>query len=212
MNSSHTSGRTRHPSTTGSAGGSGRTITEKDGSHLDTGIFGTRYLVDALAAVDRTDLAMTLLHRRDYPGFGFQIAHGATTSWEQWLYRASMDTHDHAMFAGVNTSLYTVLAGIRPAQPGYRRIDVAPAVPRSLDHVSAALETVRGRVASRWRRSGGTLRLSVTIPANTTATVGVPVTARHHRVQAPDGARQTEATERTAGYRVGSGTWTFTVS
>lgn len=188
-----------------------RTIVGHDAGHLDTGIFGTRYLVDALARIDRVDLAMTMLHQRTYPGFGFQLAHGATTTWEQWLYSSSMETHDHAMFAGVNTSLYTVLAGIRPTRPGYREIAVEPAVPASLDHVSASQETVRGRVASSWRKAGGTLRLTVTIPANSRAVVRVPLAEKGDRVQAPTGARRTGTADRAVSYRVGSGTWTFTV-
>ncbi|MFD8158538.1 family 78 glycoside hydrolase catalytic domain [Streptomyces malaysiensis] len=188
-----------------------RTIVEHDDSHVDTGIFGTRYLVDALARVGRIDLAMTMLHQRTYPGFGFQLAQGATTTWEQWLYRSSMETHDHAMFAGVNTSLYTVLAGIRPTEPGYREIAVEPRIPASLDQVSAAQETVRGHVASSWKKTGGTLRLTVTIPANSRAVIRVPLTTGGHHVQAPVEARKTQVSEQAVAYRVGSGTWTFTV-
>ncbi|GAA2330685.1 alpha-rhamnosidase [Streptomyces violaceusniger] len=188
-----------------------RTIVEHDGGHLDTGIFGTRYLVDALARTGRIDLAMTMLRQRTYPGFGFQLANGATTTWEQWLYRSSMETHDHAMFAGINASFYTVLAGIRPTEPGYRDIAVEPRIPDSLDQVSAAQETVRGRVASSWKKTRGTLRLTVTIPANSRAVVRVPLTDEDHRVQAPTEARKTQVTDQAVSYRVGSGTWTFTV-
>ncbi|WP_442805336.1 family 78 glycoside hydrolase catalytic domain [Streptomyces sp. GMR22] len=188
-----------------------RTIVEHDDGHLDTGIFGTRYLVDALARTGRIDLAMTMLHQRTYPGFGFQFANGATTTWEQWLYRSSMETHDHAMFAGINASFYTVLAGIRPTEPGYRDIAVEPRIPGSLGQVSAAQETVRGRVASSWKKAGGTLRLTVTIPANSRAVVRVPLTDEDRRVQAPTGARRTQVTDQAVSYRVGSGTWTFTV-
>ncbi|WP_449343562.1 family 78 glycoside hydrolase catalytic domain [Streptomyces rugosispiralis] len=188
-----------------------RTIVERDGGHLDTGIFGTRYLVDALARTGRIDLAMTALHQRTYPGFGFQLTHGATTTWEQWLYRSSMETHDHAMFAGINTSFYTVLAGIRPTEPGYRDITVAPQIPASLDQVSAAQETVRGRVASGWKKTRDTLRLTVTIPANSRAVVRVPLSDGDHRVQAPTEARKTQVSDQAVAYRVGSGTWVFTV-
>ncbi|MBD3005363.1 family 78 glycoside hydrolase catalytic domain [Streptomyces sp. 5-10] len=188
-----------------------RTIVEHDGGHLDTGIFGTRYLVDALACTGRIDLAMTMLHQHTYPGFGFQLANGATTTWEQWLYRSSMETHDHAMFAGINASFYTVLAGIRPTEPGYRDIAVEPRIPDSLDQVSAAQETVRGRVASSWKKTRGTLRLTVTIPANSRAVVRVPLTDEDIRVQAPTEARKTQVTDQAVSYRVGSGTWTFTV-
>ena len=90
-----------------------------DGGHLDTGIFGTRYIVDALASIGRIDVATGVLGQESYPGFGFELAHGATTPWEQWTYAAGMLTHDHAMFGGINTSLYTQLAGITPSSPGY---------------------------------------------------------------------------------------------
>jgi alpha-L-rhamnosidase len=188
------------------------TIVHKNGGHLDTGIFGTRYLVDALAAIGRTDLAMTALDQTSYPGFGFEIAHGATSSWEEWLYSSSMETHDHAMFAGVNASLYTVLAGIRPASPGYGTIAVAPQTPPGLDHVSASLDTVRGRVASAWTRTEGGLTLTVTIPANATAVVRVPLPAGPRpAVHAPAGAAPAGTNATAASYTVGSGTWHFRV-
>jgi alpha-L-rhamnosidase len=164
------------------------TILTKDRGHLDTGIFGTRYLVDVLAKLGRLDVAMTILHQPTYPGFGFEISHGATTSWEQWLYDSAMETHDHAMFAGINASLYTELGGIKLTSPAYRTVTIAPEIPASLPRVSAALETVRGRIASEWSQTAHTIKLSVTIPVGTTATVVLAGTTRI----------------------VGSGHWTFT--
>ncbi|HWO65963.1 MAG TPA: family 78 glycoside hydrolase catalytic domain [Umezawaea sp.] len=186
------------------------TILTKDGGHLDTGIFGTRHLVDALARIGRVDVAMTVLHQETYPGFGFEIAHGATTSWEQWLYNSSMETHDHAMFAGVNASLYTVLGGIEPTSPGYRTVTIAPQAPAGLDHVSASVDTVRGAVSSSWRRTGGEFTLTVTVPVNTTATVVVPLQG-DHRIRATTGAEPVGVDGGTARYEVGSGRWTFRV-
>jgi alpha-L-rhamnosidase len=186
------------------------TILHKNGGHLDTGIFGTRYLVDALAAINRIDIAMTVLNQTSYPGFGFQIGKGATTSWEQWLYSAGMQTHDHAMFAGINWSLYTQLAGITPASPGYQAIAIRPQVPDSLDHVAATLETVRGTVGSTWTKSASAFRLTVTIPVNATATVHVPLFGHGaDRVAIPDGAVLLKTGADDAVYSVDSGRWTF---
>ena len=175
-----------------------------NGGHLDTGIFGTRYIVDALASIGRIDVAMTVLGQESYPGFGFELAHGATTPWEQWTYAAGMLTHDHAMFGGINTSLYTQLAGITPASPGYRTVRIAPQVPSSLDHAAASIDTVRGTVASAWTKSADSLRLEVTIPPNATATVRVPL-GPGQGVSTPEGA------ERIGDgvFAVGSGQWTF---
>ncbi|MBS2531397.1 family 78 glycoside hydrolase catalytic domain [Catenulispora sp. NF23] len=59
------------------------TIVTGNAGHLDTGIFGTRYLMDALADIGRTDLAMTVLDQTTYPGYGFEIRQGGTTDWEE---------------------------------------------------------------------------------------------------------------------------------
>jgi hypothetical protein len=150
------------------------TIQNHDGGHLDTGIFGTRYLLDALARINRLDVAMTMLDQRTYPGFGYEISRGATTSWEEWLYSSSMETHDHAMFAGINASLYTQLAGIQPASAGYAAVTIAPQIPPSLATVSASLKTVRGTISSRWTRSSTGFTLDVSIPSGMSATVVIP--------------------------------------
>jgi alpha-L-rhamnosidase len=183
-----------------------KTILVDNGGHLDTGIFGTRYLVDALAAIGRIDVAMTVLGQTSYPSFGFELAKGATTPWEQWTYAAGMLTHDHAMFGGVNASLYTQLAGIAPASPGYRQVAIAPQVPPGLGHVSASLDTVRGTVSSEWWQAD-TLRLDVRIPANVTATVRVPV-APGQSVIAPEGAQRVGEHL----YAVGGGAWSFSTA
>jgi len=182
-------------------------LVDNDG-HLDTGIFGTRYLVDALAAIGRIDVAMTVLDQRTYPSFGFEIGKGATTPWEQWTYAAGMLTHDHAMFAGINASLYTELAGIKPTSAGYQTVTIEPHVPDGLDHVSASIDTVRGEVASSWRKSGKAFHLAVTVPVNATATVYVPLLGAHHST-ANHGAKLVRIQGDEAVYTVGSGHWQF---
>jgi alpha-L-rhamnosidase len=171
------------------------TVLNTNGGHLDTGIFGTRYLVDALARVNRVDVAMTMLSQKTYPGFGYEISRGATSSWEEWLYSSNMETHDHAMFAGVNASLYTQLAGIRPAAPGYAASLIEPQAPAGLSHVAATIDTAYGKIAVSWWKTAKAFDLDVTIPVNTTATVSLP----------------TAGGGRTA-HAVGSGHWHFHVT
>ena len=190
------------------------TILNGNGGHLDTGIFGTRYLMDALAAIGRTDLAMTALNQTTYPSYGYEIGEGATTDWEEWTYASSMESHDHAMFSGINASLYTQLAGITPAGPGYSTVSIAPQIPAGLQHVAASIDTVRGTVASSWSVSAGKVTLDVTIPVGATATVQVPNFGQGNSttVSPAAGAVQQSATGTETTYTVGSGTWEFTGS
>jgi alpha-L-rhamnosidase len=187
-------------------------ILTTDSGHLDTGIFGTRYLVDALARINRVDVAMTALDQKTYPGFGYEISRGATSSWEEWLYSSNMETHDHAMFAGVNASLYSQLAGIRPAAPGYSASSITPKAPPGLSHVAASIDTAYGRLAVSWSKTARTFDLDVTIPVNTTATISVPALTGFRDVIAQPGARLVPATDGRTAYAVGSGHWHFHVT
>ena len=117
-----------------------------------------------------------------------------------------METHDHAMFAGVNASLYTQLAGIAPASPGYRDVRIDPQVPPGLAHVSASQDTVRGTVAAEWWQTD-TFRLDVRVPANVVATVHVPHPAGQ-LVLAPAGAQRVGEDL----YRVAGGDWSFSTA
>jgi alpha-L-rhamnosidase len=76
--------------------------------------------------------------------------------------------------------MYRVAAGINPAEPGYRRVLFAPRPGGSLTNVRAAHDSVRGRIASEWRIDGGRFKLQVDVPANTRATVRMPVSGDEH--------------------------------
>jgi len=147
---------------------------EAKNRHVDTGIYGTRYLMDVLADHGLIDLCMEMLLQRDYPGFGWQIEQGATTLWEQWSFKGGMNSHDHAMFAGIGTSFYTRLGGIKALSPGYGRVAIEPAVPAALEWAEASLDTVRGRIVSAWRKEGGRLHLTAEIPPRTAAVIRLP--------------------------------------
>jgi len=142
-----------------------------NGGHLDTGIFGTRYLFDVLIDHGLADLALAVLTRPGYPGFADQIAHGATTTWEQWSYGGSMQTHDHAMFSGPDATFFSRLGGIQPGSPGFREIVIRPTFPTVLSFVECSRQTPVGTISSHWRRTKHHLVLNVSIPANTTARV-----------------------------------------
>jgi alpha-L-rhamnosidase len=193
-------------------------VTGDDLGHLDTGIFGTRFLVDALVAAGRPDVALTALGQTSYPGFGYQIGLGATTAWEQWIYRSGMGTHDHAMFAGVNASLLSRFGGLEPLEPGYAKLRIDPELPDGLDRVAASLRTVRGEVGSAWERSGGDLSLDVTVPPNATAEVLVPVAlgGEVHESGVPaeesPGVVFGGVVDGKALYAVGSGEYSFTTA
>jgi alpha-L-rhamnosidase len=187
----------------------------RDHEHLDTGIKGTRYLFDVLIDNGFVQAAYKVLNQTTYPSYGHQISLGATTTWEQWQFSGGMETHDHDMFVGPDSTFYSRLAGIRPALPGYREILIRPVFPRGLTFVSSSLRTVMGEIVTRWRVQDG-LVLEITIPANATAVVYVPATdfrqvkeSGRPATQAA-GVRFLRMEDGCALFSVGSGSYQFT--
>ncbi|HOX84505.1 MAG TPA: family 78 glycoside hydrolase catalytic domain [bacterium] len=151
------------------------TILIDNGGHLDTGITGTRYICDVLCDQGYGDLALQIFTQDSYPGFGHQIKLGATTTWEQWYAKGEMNSHNHAMFSGPMATLFSRFGGVQPLEAGFRRFIVKPAVIDSLDWVQVIIETVRGRLQSKWQRQGKTFSLQVEVPVGAQADVHIPL-------------------------------------
>jgi alpha-L-rhamnosidase len=157
-----------------------RKIEQESKGHIGTGLVGAQWLMRTLSDNGRADVAYEIATQRTYPGWGYMIEKGATTIWELWngdTADPAMNSGNHVMQIGdLGVWMYEYLAGIRPdpEQPGFKHVIVRPYTLKELSFVKASHKCLYGTVASHWRRDGGRLRLDVTVPANTTATVYVP--------------------------------------
>ena len=141
--------------------------------HFDTGMMGTPYMLEVLTKYGRPDLAYSLMNRRDFPSFGYNIERGATTLWESWT---GNDSHSHPMFGSVCAWFFQGLGGINPdpVRPGFKHTIIKPAIVNELDYVKTTYPSVYGDIQSKWELSAGDLKLTVSIPPNTSASVFVP--------------------------------------
>ena len=151
-------------------------IVEKYKNHLNTGIFGTQFFFETLAANGLNDVAYEVMNQTDFPSYGYWIKQGATTTWEQWN---GKDSRNHPMFGGGLTWFYRVLAGVNADEraPGYKHVIIKPALPQKLSEVYYSNMTPYGKLVSEVRQNVGSLELNVSIPVGSEATVYIPV---HH--------------------------------
>jgi alpha-L-rhamnosidase len=143
------------------------------GNHLDTGALGTKILLPVLTATGYGELAWKVATQTTFPGWGFWRANGATSLWEHWKLAAR--SHDHYFLGTIDDWLYGDVAGLRPLEPGWRKIEVHPAMTAWLDHAAADTLTPYGRAAVSWTRRNGELRMEVEVPVGAIAIVHVPV-------------------------------------
>lgn len=173
---------------------------------LDTGAYATATLPAAAFACGAEDALMTILRRGAYPGYGYQMAKGSTSLWEQWRYKGPMNSHGHSMHGGIDAAFYRVFCGITATAPAYRSFRVAPRLPREMSFAECALRTASGTIKVSVRRMYGGLEIDLTVPPNTSAALTFPDFASYENCGLWDGERRIEKKETLA---LGSGVYRF---
>ncbi|MBR2694638.1 MAG: family 78 glycoside hydrolase catalytic domain [Thermoguttaceae bacterium] len=188
--------------------------------HIGTGLIGGQWINRVLSEGGRDDLAYAFTTNTTYPSWGYMVEKGATTVWELW----NGDTADPAMNSGNHVMLvgdlaiwyYEYLAGIKadPANPGFKRVLMAPHVVGDLTWVDAAYDSIRGRIASSWKAENGVFAWSVAVPVNSSASASVP-TSDPASVRVENAAGETVdlpyvETDGRVEFEIGSGVWKFT--
>ena len=159
-------------------------LIRKTDCHLSTGFLGTPLICEVLTEYGYEDLAYRLLLQDSCPSWLYPVKCGATTIWERWdgikpdgtLYNPDMNSFNHYAYGAVGDWLYRYVAGIREAEPGYKKIIVSPLVSEYLTYAEGSIYSNYGEIYSRWeRRDDGTIFMKVLIPVNTVAEIFLPV-------------------------------------
>ncbi|SFE16877.1 alpha-L-rhamnosidase [Chitinophaga sp. CF118] len=185
-------------------------IINKYDGHISTGVIGTQWLMRGLTENGRPDLAYGIAADRDYPGWGYMVANGATTIWELWngnTANPAMNSHNHVMLLGdLLIWYYENLAGIK-SNTAFKEIIMQPTPVKGLDEVNASFHSMYGLIRSHWKKEPGRFIWNITIPANTTATVYIPA---HVQNDVKSEGTFLRMQHDTAVFKIGSGDYTFT--
>jgi alpha-L-rhamnosidase len=148
------------------------------GGHLATGFLSTGYLLPVLADGGHLGLAYELLRQDTAPSWLTMVDRGATTLWEHW---DGVDSRgvphgslNHYSKGTVATFLHRYVAGLRPAEPGYRRFEVRPRPGGGITSASARHIGLFGPIDLAWHVAGRSMELDVLVPGGSTATVVMP--------------------------------------
>ena len=145
------------------------------GGALTAGDVGFDYLLKALEEGGASDLVYEMNAREDVPGYGFQLARGATALTESWAALKEV-SNNHMMLGHLMEWFYAGLAGIRQADgsAGFATVEIEPHPVGDVTWVKARHRSIRGEIACDWRIEGGRFLLDVAIPANARALVRIP--------------------------------------
>lgn len=152
---------------------------ENYGWRLGTGFLSTPLILDVLAQYD-LNAAYRLLENEEMPGWLFMPKNGATTIWESWegtQAQGGIASLNHYSKGAVCEWLFKTMCGIRV--DGENHFTIAPKPGGSFAYAKVCYQSVYGMVESGWKNVDDAIIYSVSVPANTGATIILPSGARH---------------------------------
>ncbi len=181
---------------------------ETAGFHLLLGEISLPAAFRVLSEAGRDDVVQRIATRTTSPSYGYQVAAGNTTLGESWD-GGPGQSQNHFMLGAIDSWFTSRIAGIAqtPGSVGYAELLIDPAVEGDLTSASGSYRTPYGLARTDWARTDDRFRLTVEVPAGSTAEIHIPTGDGH--ATAPEGARPVRATATEVVYAVGSGHWRF---
>jgi len=158
---------------------------------VGTGFAGTPPLGFALRDIGATEDFYRMLLQTSVPSWLYQVVQNGTTTWERWdsllangsVNPGEMTSFNHYAFGSVANWMHQVIGGIAPAEPGWKRITVAPVPGGDVTSARSRYISPYGEVKVDWwfennvqgkaaHRNG--FHLTVEIPPNTQADIILP--------------------------------------
>jgi alpha-L-rhamnosidase len=149
------------------------TLEEKN-FHIHSGFVGIRFILPVLCDLGMKDVAYRLITNETYPSWGYSIVNGATTVWERWnsytkqdgFADRTMNSFNHYALGSCGEWYYEYMLGIKPASPGFERVQIKPYVDRTGKITSAKghYDSRNGRIAVEWSVKNGVAEICVEKP------------------------------------------------
>ncbi|MCI8497049.1 MAG: family 78 glycoside hydrolase catalytic domain, partial [Clostridiales bacterium] len=158
---------------------------------LSVGFLGVNVILPVLTDIGCADVAYDLLLQDQMPSWLYSVKNGATTIWERWnsysiedsFGDSGMNSFNHYSYGACLEWMYEYMAGISADEtnPGFKNTILAPVVDEQnrLTYAKGSYESYYGNIVSGWTADNGTMTTyEAVVPANTTATLYLPVEAK----------------------------------
>ncbi len=131
----------------------------------NAGVYMEKFVLEAFFRMGDADGALARMRSR----YAEMIKYPYPTLRENW----HSGTINHGWTGGPLTLLSQYVAGVAPTKPGYETFSVLPQL-GDLTSVKAKVPSPRGTIAVKISKTAAQYSVAVTVPAGTTAAVGIP--------------------------------------
>ncbi len=182
-------------------------------NNLTAGDIGYRYLLRVLDDAGRNDVIYDMNSNASVPGYGYQLAKGATALTESWQAYTNA-SNNHMMLGHIKEWFFSGLAGIRPGagSVAFKEIEIKPQPVGDVTSAKGSYDSPYGIIKSEWNKNAASFDLHVVIPPNTRATIYLPATLGASITESGKTWKSDTKFEKgQANIRLGSGDYFFTV-
>ena len=175
-------------------------------------VYGAQFLMEAVYNAHDADYGLQLLTSTARRSWYNMIRVGSTITLEAWdiAYKPNLDWN-HAWGAVPANVIPRKLMGIEPLEPGFKTIRIKPQ-PSTLVFAEIIVPTIRGNISVSFNNAPNEkFELEITIPANTTAEVWLPLFDRRQRLTMNGVVQRGTVDGNFVKLNVGSGNHTFIV-
>lgn len=165
--------------------------TVKDANYtITSGFSGTPNLVPVLSENGYVEEAYKLFEQTDYASWLYPVTQGATSIWERWNSYTleggfngnnSMNSFNHFSLGAISEWMMSDQLGITTAtgKAGYQNFVLQPTIGGTFTYAKGSYDSDYGTIYSGWTAKDGKITgYEATVPANTTATLYLPVTEK----------------------------------
>ena len=209
--------------------GSGNTDFNFKPYTITTGFSGTPNILPALSRAGRTEDAFKMITNTEYASWLYPVTKGATSIWERWNSldtafsepnQNSMNSFNHFALGAVGSWMFEYQLGITTdyaeGGAGYQHFVLQPSCAAPYTALEGSYDSHYGRIESAWTADKGVLTTyRCTVPANTTATLYLPVAEGVSGINGNGATYQGSAVRNgrnTVRYELVSGSYVFQVA
>ena len=138
-----------------------RQTLEEKGAFI-SGEVGLPYIIQTARKYGMNDLICQFITRTQHPSYYAFVLDGETTLGEYW--EQNPRSHCHDMMGHIIEWFYNGLAGIRPLEPGFGRIEIAPYLPESMNEFTCSYNSVKGKITVHVTRENGDVKVEADVP------------------------------------------------
>lgn len=118
------------------------TLEEKEA--FVSGEVGLPYIIQTAGRYGMDDLIARFILRETHPGYYAFVLDGETTLGEYW--ETNPRSHCHDMMGHIVEWYYNGIAGIRPLEPGFSRVEIRPYLPETIHEFTCGYDSAAGRI------------------------------------------------------------------